>query len=115
MRISRGCPYRCVFCSNPVFRPEELARKTTSPEAYETRVPGKAAERSKVGSSLRMRSPESIAEEANYLYGLGYREIYLHSDELNCNQDWAIAVCDALAGLGYRDLFFQTNMRADEV
>jgi hypothetical protein len=62
-----------------------------------------------------MRSPKSIAHEAALLYGLGYREIYLHSDELNCDESWAIEVCDALENLHYKDLFFQTNIRADKV
>src|SRR5690606_6308378 len=65
--------------------------------------------------SLRMRSPDSIAEEASMLYNLGYREIYLHSDELNCDESWALDVCDALENLNRKDLFFQTNIRADKV
>jgi radical SAM superfamily enzyme YgiQ (UPF0313 family) len=42
---------------------------------------------------------------------MGYREIYLHSDELNVKLDWSIDVCKAIAALGHRDLFFQCNMR----
>jgi radical SAM superfamily enzyme YgiQ (UPF0313 family) len=86
MVITRGCPLRCVFCANPVFR-------------------------LKNGPSFRCRSPKSIAEEVEYLYGLGYREIYLHSDELNVNLNWSIEVCKALAALNHPDLFFQCNMR----
>ena len=85
MIVTRGCPYRCVFCANPVFRGE--------------------------GPKYRGRSPQSIAEEAEQLYQLGYREIYLHSDELNVRLDWSIEVCQALAALGHRDLYFQTNLR----
>jgi radical SAM superfamily enzyme YgiQ (UPF0313 family) len=109
MVVTRGCPYRCIFCSNPVFRPEELRRKQEemTPPPFEL---GPA-----VGKSLRMRSPQSIALEADQLYQLGYREIYLHSDELNCNEQWSIEVCDALSALSHRDLFFQTNIRADKV
>ena len=86
MIITRGCPLRCVFCANPVFRLRN-------------------------GPTFRCRSPKQIAEEAEYLYGLGYREIYLHSDELNVSLDWSIEVCKALAGLNHPDLFFQCNMR----
>ena len=86
MVITRGCPLRCVFCANPVFRLQN-------------------------GPTFRCRSPQSIAEEAEYLYGLGYREIYLHSDELNVSLDWSIEVCKALAGLHHPDLFFQCNLR----
>lgn len=89
MVVSRGCPYRCVFCSNPVFR-------TGNP-------------------ALRMRSPKAIAQEAEILYKMSYREIYLHSDELNCNHDWAVEVCEAIADLGHSDLLFQCNMRADKI
>jgi len=86
MVITRGCPLRCVFCANPVFRLRN-------------------------GPAFRCRSPQNIAEEAEYLYKRGYREIYLHSDELNVNLVWAIEVCRALAGLNHPDLFFQCNMR----
>ena len=86
MVITRGCPLRCVFCANPVYR-------------------------LKNGPLYRARSPENIAAEVDYLYGLGYREIYMHSDELNVQLQWSIDVCKAIAELGHRDLFFQCNMR----
>jgi len=86
MVVTRGCPLRCVFCANPVFR-------------------------LKNGPLYRARSPENIAEEAEELYQLGYREIYIHSDELNVKLDWSIEVCKALAALGHKDLYFQCNMR----
>lgn len=86
MIITRGCPYRCTFCANPVFRVEG-------------------------GALYRERSPESIAREAELLYQMGYREIFLHSDELNVRLDWSVEVCKALAALGHSDLFFQVNLR----
>ena len=86
MVVTRGCPLRCVFCANPVFR-------------------------LKNGPLYRARSPKNIAEEAEELYQLGYREIYIHSDELNVKLDWSIEVCKALAALGHKDLYFQCNMR----
>lgn len=86
MVVTRGCPLRCVFCANPVFRLEN-------------------------GPLYRARSPENIAQEAEELYQRGYREIYIHSDELNVKLDWSIEVCKALAALGHDDLFFQCNMR----
>ena len=85
MIVTRGCPYRCTFCANPVFRVSE--------------------------PRYRKRTPESIAEEAEFLYQMGYREIYLHSDELNVKLKWSVDVCKALAGLGHQDLFFQCNLR----
>jgi radical SAM superfamily enzyme YgiQ (UPF0313 family) len=86
MIVTRGCPLRCVFCANPVFRLRN-------------------------GPTFRCRSPQLIAEEAEHLYRLGYREIYLHSDELNVNLEWSIEVCKALAALNHPDLFFQCQMR----
>lgn len=86
MVITRGCPLRCVFCANPVFRFLD-------------------------GPLFRSRSPENIAAEVEALYARGYREIYLHSDELNVKLDWSINVCKAIAALGHKDLYFQCNMR----
>ena len=86
MIITRGCPLRCVFCANPVFRLRN-------------------------GPTFRCRSPQQVAEEAESLYQSGYREIYLHSDELNVDLRWSIEVCKALAALGHPDLFFQCNLR----
>ena len=70
--ITRGCPLRCVFCANPVFRIEG-------------------------GPLFRTRSPKSVAEEVEQLYQIGYREIYFHSDELNVRLGWSIDICKALA------------------
>ncbi|MGD9851195.1 MAG: radical SAM protein [Nitrospirales bacterium] len=86
MIITRGCPLRCVFCANPVFR-------------------------LKNGPLFRSRSPQNIAGEVEELYQMGYREVFLHSDELNVDLAWSIDVCKALAGLGHPDLYFQTNLR----
>lgn len=84
--ITRGCPLRCVFCANPVFRIEG-------------------------GPLFRTRSPASVAEEVDQLYQMGYREIYFHSDELNVRLGWSIDLCKALAGLNHKDMYFQCNMR----
>lgn len=86
MIITRGCPLRCVFCANPVFR-------------------------LKNGPLYRSRSPENIAAEVEELYTRGYREIFLHSDELNVELGWSIEVCKALASLRHPDLYFQANLR----
>lgn len=85
MIITRGCPYRCTFCANPVFRG--------------------------TGPRYRKRSPECIAREVEMLYQMGYREIFFHSDELNVQHRWCVEVCQALAALDHPDLYFQTNLR----
>ncbi|UCC32090.1 MAG: B12-binding domain-containing radical SAM protein [Phycisphaerales bacterium] len=87
--ISRGCPHKCTFCSLPVWR---AARPF-----------------------VRLRSPESIAEEVDRLYRLGVREIKMVSDEINVALPWAKNVCRAIADLGHKDLFFQSNLRADKI
>ncbi|MCH7701987.1 MAG: B12-binding domain-containing radical SAM protein [Planctomycetes bacterium] len=87
--ISRGCPYHCTFCSLPVWRVSK--------------------------PSVRMRSPENIAREVQWLYELGVREIKIVSDELNITLPWAKKVCRAIADLGHKDLYFQTNLRADKM
>lgn len=86
MIITRGCPLRCVFCANPVFR-------------------------LKNGPLFRSRTPQNIAAEVEELYAMGYREIFLHSDELNVELGWSIDVCKALADLRHSDLYFQANLR----
>ncbi len=85
--VSRGCPYDCNFCSNPVWKYQK--------------------------PWIRQRSPASIAKEVEMLYSMGMREVYLSADELNFNESWAIAVCEHLAGLGHDDLFFNCNIRPD--
>jgi radical SAM superfamily enzyme YgiQ (UPF0313 family) len=86
---ARGCPYSCVYCSNPVW-------KLTKPW-------------------LRTRSPENIAEEVKYLYDKGVREIYLRADTFNTEIGWATAVCEKIKDLNLKDLFFQCNLRADKL
>ena len=87
VQVSRGCPYDCNFCSNPVW-------KYSSPW-------------------LRYRSPANIRKEVDLLYRMGAREIYLAADEINFSESWAVEVCQVLASLGYEDLFFNCNIRPD--
>jgi len=87
--ISRGCPYKCTFCSLPVWR---------AAKPY-----------------VRMRTPEHIAGEVDWLYALGVREIKIVSDEINVTLPWAKGVCRAIGDLEHEDLFFQSNLRADKM
>jgi len=89
MVVSRGCPYDCNFCSNPVW-------KYNNPW-------------------LRLRSPENIAGEIKYLYDLGYREITLSCDEFNSDLSWAKDVCNTIADLKIKDLYFNTLIRANPI
>jgi radical SAM superfamily enzyme YgiQ (UPF0313 family) len=87
--VSRGCPFNCNFCSNPVW-------KYNKPW-------------------VRMRNAKDVSEEVKLLYGMGVREIYLNADEFNVSIEWAIEVCNEIQKLGYKDLYFQCNVRADKV
>lgn len=87
--ISRGCPYNCTFCSNPIW-------KSAKPW-------------------LRHRSVDNICEEIELLYNRGVREIYMSSDELNFDENWAMELCEEIIQLKHHDLYFQCNMRADKV
>jgi len=89
MVASRGCLYNCTFCSNPVWR---LQRPW-----------------------FRTRPPADVAAEVEMLYQMGIREIYIRSDEMNADVEWAISVFDALFHLGHQDLYFQCNLRASPV
>ena len=87
--VSRGCPYNCNFCSNPVW-------KANKPW-------------------LRQRSPGNIAEEIELYYEEGIREIQLLCDEFNAKLNWSIEVCEEIKRLGHEDLYFNTNLRVDKV
>jgi anaerobic magnesium-protoporphyrin IX monomethyl ester cyclase len=86
---SRGCPFNCCFCSNPVW-------KSAKPW-------------------LRQRSVRNILEEIQNLYENGVREIYFSSDEINFNEKWAIELFEEIRAKNHGDLFLQCNLRADKI
>ena len=85
----RGCPNYCTYCSNPVWK--------------------------LVKPWIRQRSPKNIAEEINYLYSRGIREIYLRSDTFNVDIKWCLEVCNEIQNLGLKGMMFQCNLRADKL
>ena len=85
----RGCPNYCTYCSNPVWKLEK--------------------------PWIRQRSPKNIAEEVNYLYGRGIREIYLRSDTFNVDIKWCLEVCNEIQKLSLKGMAFQCNLRADKL
>lgn len=69
---SRGCPYGCVFCSKQVF-----------------------------GRKCRMRSPENIVEEIEYLsktYGIS--SFYFHDDTFTASRNRTERICDLIIASG---------------
>jgi radical SAM superfamily enzyme YgiQ (UPF0313 family) len=86
---SRGCPFDCWFCSNPIW-------KESKPW-------------------VRSRGAASVAAEVELLYHRGAREIYLAADEFNLNYEWPLEVARAIQALGHPDLYFQCDVRADKV
>jgi anaerobic magnesium-protoporphyrin IX monomethyl ester cyclase len=65
---SRGCPFRCDFCSRPVF-----------------------------GNDLRSRSAGNIADEVEEVQNLGYDRIWFADDCFTLNRRRLMALCDELA------------------
>lgn len=86
---ARGCPFDCVFCSNPIW-------KSNKPW-------------------VRLRTPQNICEEIKYLYKNGVREIYFSADEFNPVLNWPIETCEAIKSLKLKDLYFQCNLRVDKI
>lgn len=86
--VSRGCPFQCTFCSEPVWK--IFGRPT-----------------------YRFRSPADIVDEVRYLYGRGIREIRLWCEEFNASAPWAIDILEQIAALGYDDLYLNFNLRGD--
>ncbi|MBN1962226.1 MAG: methyltransferase domain-containing protein [Deltaproteobacteria bacterium] len=65
---SRGCPYRCIFCTHAVF-----------------------------GKKIRFRSPSNIIDEVELLHkSYGINEIFFQDDTMNVNRDWFYAVCNEI-------------------
>jgi radical SAM superfamily enzyme YgiQ (UPF0313 family) len=89
MISSRGCPYHCIYCSNPVW-------KVSKPY-------------------FRVRSPENIVEEIRELKDkYGAREIFDETDDFNLSKKHAMRVSQAIidADLG---LSFKFQVRANNM
>lgn len=65
---SRGCPYKCSYCSKPVF-----------------------------GNKFRAQSPERVAAEiAYYQDKFGIKELAFYDDVFTLNKERAYAICDII-------------------
>ena len=84
---TRGCPYRCVYCHN-IF-----------------------------GKKLRLRSPEKVVQEIEYLVASqGVRELLIVDDCFNLNLDHAKKICDLIIERGIDvSIAFPNGLRADRM
>jgi anaerobic magnesium-protoporphyrin IX monomethyl ester cyclase len=68
---TRGCPFRCEFCSNVVF-----------------------------GGSYRERSPENVVDEIEAALALGYDRISFADDVFTMKKERVVRVCDEIKRRG---------------
>ncbi len=68
---SRGCPFRCDFCSHPVF-----------------------------GESFRERSPGNIADEVEQVLALGYERVFFQDDCFTLTRGRVARFCDEVERRG---------------
>ena len=86
---SRGCPFYCHFCSNPVWKLQK--------------------------PWLRVRSAKNIVDEIEELVNKhGIKEYFDQCDEFNHNLRWAIEVCDEKNRRGL-DIPWKVCLRADKI
>jgi anaerobic magnesium-protoporphyrin IX monomethyl ester cyclase len=74
MVTSRGCPYRCAYCSKPVF-----------------------------GSRYRAQSPARVVDEMAYLRDrFGVKEIAFYDDSFTIDKERVLAIAEKLTGSGIK-------------
>lgn len=85
---SRGCPYRCVYCSAHAIR-----------------------------NRFRARTAGNVVDEMEYWYGRGYREFDFQEDNPTFNQPRLLELCDQIEKRGLRDLMIMcgNGIRADKI
>lgn len=69
MISSRGCPYKCIFCSAASFS----------------------------NKKIRYRSPQSVVDEIEYLVeNLMYKKVYIYDDHFTLNSKRVIEICNEI-------------------
>jgi anaerobic magnesium-protoporphyrin IX monomethyl ester cyclase len=83
---SRGCPAGCTFCIKHV--------------SY--------------GTSVRVRSPESVLAELQLLWDLGLRNVHMYADLFTVNREQVMGICEGMVrrGLNFK---WTCNSRVDFV
>jgi len=86
LMASRGCPFRCAFCSKAVF-----------------------------GQTVRLHSPERVVHEIERLhFRYGIEEIFLHDDTFNWRPDWTTTILETLIRKGLNRIHYKVPMRCNE-
>jgi radical SAM superfamily enzyme YgiQ (UPF0313 family) len=75
IETKRGCPKKCIYCADPVGK----------------------------GDRLRLRSPQSVADEIEALAGMGVDHLHFCDSEFNIPEEHARSVCRELASRGLGD------------
>lgn len=83
MISSRGCPFKCDFCSRPVF-----------------------------GESFRSRSPQNIVDEMQSISDLGYDTVWFADDCFTISKNRVVGICDEIMRRGL-NLKWQCLSRVD--
>lgn len=89
---SRGCPYKCIFCTKSVW-----------------------------GNKVRFRKPEKIIDEVEFLHNkFGINEVFFQDDTMNVNRKWFFNVCDEIiarklnSSMAFKTPFRVNNRLIDE-
>lgn len=91
---SRGCPYSCWYCSNPVWRVERPSSKSPW---------------------CRLRSPQKYVDEVQFLYEkFGIREFFDECDEFNTNLKQSVQVCEEIIRRNL-DIRWKVQLRAGHI
>jgi len=83
---SRGCPFDCQFCSNPIW-----------------------------GKKVRFHSPEYILKEVEWLQTTFHvQEIFFQDDTFNLNKEWLEKICNGIISMGLnKKCVFKSPFRAN--
>ncbi|MBM5788125.1 MAG: radical SAM protein [Pelagibacterales bacterium] len=82
--MSRGCPYRCSFCSVPDYIPE-----------------------------YRFRTTDNVIQEIESWLAKGKKHFFCHDSIINGNPNWLKEFCEKIIAKGY-DITFGGNMRLQQ-
>ena len=85
---SRGCPYRCIYCSVKIS----------------------------MGNRFRARSPNNVITEMEYWYRKGWRSFDINDDCFSLNMERAKRICDLILERGLKITYTLYNgIRADKI